>query len=90
MQFTTYWRSTPAKRKEEIASACKTSVGFLNNIAGGFRKSSPELAAAIERSTLGAVTRRALRPTDWGDIWPELIDAEHPWTPVADEAQGAA
>lgn len=36
------------------------------------------------------IDRRELRPADWGDIWPELIDAEHPWPPVADEAQGAA
>lgn len=35
--------------------------------------------------------RRDLRPDDWGDIWPELIDAEHPWPPVADkEPQEAA
>lgn len=43
----------------------------------------PEYCTAIERATSGQVSRRDLRPTDWGDIWPELIDTEHPWPPVA-------
>ncbi len=38
-----------------------------------------EYCAGIERGTSGAFPRRDLRPDDWGDIWPELIDAEHPW-----------
>ncbi|WP_186084872.1 transcriptional regulator [Burkholderia gladioli] len=29
---------------------------------------------AIERATDGAVTRRDLRPDDWQDIWPELVE----------------
>lgn len=29
---------------------------------------------AIERATNGAVTRQDLRPDDWRDIWPELVD----------------
>lgn len=28
---------------------------------------------AIERATFGKVMRWALRPTDWPDIWPELL-----------------
>ncbi|NNM65953.1 MAG: hypothetical protein HKL99_15340 [Burkholderiales bacterium] len=40
-----------------------------------------ERCVRIERET--RVSRRDLRPRDWGDIWPELIDAEHPWPPVA-------
>jgi DNA-binding transcriptional regulator YdaS (Cro superfamily) len=32
-----------------------------------------------------SIDRRDLRPDDWGDIWPELINAEHPWPPVAAE-----
>jgi DNA-binding transcriptional regulator YdaS (Cro superfamily) len=35
-----------------------------------------EHCAAIEQATLGAVTRRDLRPDDWHRIWPELIAAE--------------
>ncbi len=32
----------------------------------------------------------SLRPTDWGDIWPELINAEHPWPPVVTAPKEAA
>lgn len=31
--------------------------------------------AAIEQATNGKVTRKDLRPDDWAQIWPELIDA---------------
>ena len=31
-----------------------------------------EQCVPIERATLGAVTRKDLRPDDWADIWPEL------------------
>ena len=40
-----------------------------------------ERASRIE--TEFGISRRDLRPTDWGDIWPELIDAEHPWPPAS-------
>lgn len=29
---------------------------------------------AIERATNGQVTRKDLRPNDWMDIWPELVE----------------
>ena len=35
-----------------------------------------ERCVAIERATAGRVTRQALRPDDWQDIWPELADPE--------------
>lgn len=31
---------------------------------------------AIERASMGSVTRRDLRPDDWHLIWPELIGSE--------------
>jgi hypothetical protein len=30
-----------------------------------------------------AVSRRDMRPDDWGAIWPELISTVHPWPPAA-------
>ena len=38
---------------------------------------------AIERATLGAVTRKDLRPDDWQDIWPELATPQ----PTTEPAQ---
>lgn len=40
-----------------------------------------ERCARIER--LHGVSRRVLRPMDWGEIWPELINDAHPWPPSA-------
>ena len=76
MDFTSHWRSTSPTEKERLATKCSTSVGFLNNIAGGFRRPSPELAASIERATRGAVMRWDLRPDDWRAIWPEIAGRE--------------
>lgn len=42
-----------------------------------------EQCAAIEIAT--GVSRRDLRPDDWGDIWLELIDADHPWPLLAEK-----
>jgi len=33
-----------------------------------------ERCATIEHATSGAITRRDLRPNDWHQIWPELVD----------------
>jgi hypothetical protein len=41
----------------------------------------------IEQATAGQVTRRDLRPADWGAIWPELISTLHPWPPAAGVTQ---
>jgi hypothetical protein len=35
----------------------------------------------IERCTVGAVCRWDLRPADWWEIWPELINAKGAPTP---------
>ena len=44
-----------------------------------------QLAPEIERVSGGKYSRRAICPDVWGDRWPELIDAEHPW-PAKQEA----
>jgi len=31
---------------------------------------------AIERATGGVVSRRDLRPNDWREIWPDLVDSD--------------
>ncbi len=36
----------------------------------------PDLFATPKRATNSQVTRQDLRPDDWQDIWPELIDKE--------------
>jgi DNA-binding transcriptional regulator YdaS (Cro superfamily) len=67
-------------RLAEIAHA---SPAFVWQWRVGKRQ-VPVVAAVRIDLGLG-ISRRDLRPDDWGDIWPELINAEHPWPPVAAE-----
>ncbi len=68
-----------------LADAVGVTPGAVSQWALGIHPVPIERAVQIDRATSGAVTRRDLRPDDWGDIWPELIDAEHPW-PAKQEA----
>ena len=52
-----------------------TSRAYLRLIAYGHKTASAEIAARTEPATGGRVTRQALRPTDWKQIWPELAVA---------------
>ncbi len=49
-----------------------TSRAYLRLIAYGHKTASAEIAARTESATGGKVTRKALRPDDWKQIWPEL------------------
>ncbi len=49
-----------------------TSRAYLRLIAYGHKTASAEIAARTESATEGKVTRKALRPDDWKQIWPEL------------------
>ncbi|KGC15007.1 hypothetical protein DM48_333 [Burkholderia gladioli] len=60
--------------REVFAARCGTTAAFLRNVVYGQRKPGEKLCVAIERATEGAVTRRDLRPDDWQDIWPELVE----------------
>lgn len=44
----------------------------------GTRSVPPRQCYAIERACNGVVTRRELRPSDWWQIWPELISENFP------------
>jgi len=72
MDFKTYLNNLSADDRAELAEACKTSVGQLNNVAYGYRSCSPILANCIERFTKAAITRQKLRPDDYWLIWPDL------------------
>jgi DNA-binding transcriptional regulator YdaS (Cro superfamily) len=49
-----------------------TSRAYLRLIAYGHKTASAEIAAKTETASGGKVTRKALRPDDWKQIWPEL------------------
>lgn len=49
-----------------------TTRGYLKQIAYGNKQASAMLASSLERVSNGLLTRKSLRPEDWGVIWPEL------------------
>ncbi|MFC7408734.1 YdaS family helix-turn-helix protein [Hydrogenophaga atypica] len=72
MNLKTYLAPLPQTERVALAVAAGTTFGHLRNVGYRLRPCSPELAAAIERATRGAVMRWDMRPHDWRLIWPEL------------------
>lgn len=64
-------RETPKDEAKLRCSAKGTSIGYLRQIAYGYKLAGLN-GADIEEITNGAVTRLDLRPDDWQRIWPEL------------------
>lgn len=60
---------------DEAIERTGTSRGYLKQIAYGNKQASAALAVSLERESLGAMSRKSLRPTDWNLIWPELSAA---------------
>lgn len=57
------WLSTATNdRRQQVASAAKTSVGHLWQLAGGHRKASAELAERLQDASDGEITIAGLRP----------------------------
>lgn len=74
MNIQTYLKKHPEKRGE-IASSLGVSVAYVYQWMRGIRPVPVQYCAAIEKVTVGAVSRKDLRPDDWQEIWPELIDS---------------
>lgn len=65
----------------KLAKALGVGQAMIWQWRAGKRPVAAHFCVKIERAT--GISRRELRPADWGDIWPELIDADHPWPPAA-------
>lgn len=66
-------------RTTRVARECNMTPAFLSQVAIGTRPAPATKCVAIERAT--GVRRWALRPSDWFEIWPELI-GDHGAPPV--------
>lgn len=77
------WFAEVRGRSLELAKSLGVSQAATSDWATQKKGVAPARCVAIETYTQGQVTRRDLRPHDWGDIWPNLIDAIHPWPPAA-------
>lgn len=77
-------------RGTTLARALEIPPSYLSQMASGNRAVTPERAAKIEVETAREVMRWDLRPTDWWEIWPELVAAEGaPGIPKSEAEQGA-
>jgi len=64
-----YLNSLPVAEQDKFAARCKTTIGYLRQIAYGHRKCTAELAIEIERESKRAVTCEELCPgADWAYI----------------------
>lgn len=80
MELKTYLSTLPRGSYAEFAARVGIDRVYLSQIAsrkGGERTfvPSPALAVRIEQASGSQVTRRDLRPDDWVEIWPELVDS---------------
>lgn len=66
----------------KLAAALGVSQPVISNWRARGTRPDALRCVAIERATLGVVTRRDLRPDDWQDIWPELSESETNSTPA--------
>jgi DNA-binding transcriptional regulator YdaS (Cro superfamily) len=77
------WLDLKRGRGAALAEAVGVSPVLISQWAKGPRDTPFERCVPIEQATNGEVTRRDLRPADWGAMWPELISTVHPWPPMA-------
>jgi DNA-binding transcriptional regulator YdaS (Cro superfamily) len=56
----------------EFAKGIKVSQGMVHQYTNGLRPVSEKVCVRIEDFTGRRLSRKALRPKDWREIWPEL------------------
>ena len=73
--FREYIERLPKGHKTRLAAAMKVTAACISKIASGQIRISPAIAVRLEQITNGELNRKNLRPDDWEQIWPELIDS---------------
>lgn len=68
-------RETPKAEAEARCAERGTSIGYLRQIAYGYKLAGLN-GADIELITGGKCRRQDLRPDDFARIWPELADQQ--------------
>lgn len=75
---------------DEAVQRTGTTRAYLRQIAYGNKVAAPIVAASLERETNQRVTRKALRPDDWNQIWPELDAPQGGTVEIFPEAEECA
>lgn len=70
------WLELERGRAVLLAAAMGISPVLISQWASEKRTPPFGRCVSIERLTLGGVTRRDLRPNDFGDMWPELVPTQ--------------
>jgi DNA-binding transcriptional regulator YdaS (Cro superfamily) len=71
MDFKTYWFGMSQGDRTAFAERVQRAPGYLQLVAGGFRRASPELAIAIDEKSDGKVKRGEMRPDIFGAPSPQ-------------------
>lgn len=61
----------------EFAALIGVTPGAVYQYVNRLRPVSEKMCVRIEHRTDGKLTRKALRPDDWAEIWPELTGSSH-------------
>ncbi|EBB0053825.1 helix-turn-helix domain-containing protein [Salmonella enterica] len=72
MNLKNYINQSPKGEAKRLAECLGVSKSYMSQMISGLAAINPERCVVIERETLGAVTRRDLRPSDWWRVWPDL------------------
>ena len=67
-----YLSDLSTSEQEQFAVRCGTTIGYLRKVLSTGKPLREKVCALLERESAGQVTRQALRPHDWRDVWPEL------------------
>ncbi|WP_186239475.1 transcriptional regulator [Burkholderia gladioli] len=59
---------------KRLAEFLDVSASYLSQMASGESPISEKRCVLIENFFEGRISRRDLRPDDWQDIWPELVE----------------
>jgi DNA-binding transcriptional regulator YdaS (Cro superfamily) len=60
--------------QSELATFLKKTAGRVGHWCRGVDLPPPAVCVSIEKWSNGIVTRKDLRPNDWQDFWPELVE----------------
>lgn len=66
MDFKTFWFGMGLEERNRFATSVDRSAGYLQLVAGGFRRASPGLANVIHDKSDGKVTRHEMREDIFG------------------------
>jgi DNA-binding transcriptional regulator YdaS (Cro superfamily) len=81
------WLNAVAGRRVRLAEHLGIKPPVVSEWVTSKRSVPIVHAVSIERFTGGAITRRDLFPSSWGDIWPEMVTDEFPWPELASPQQ---